>query len=270
MLAQDMRKLLNILNKGLTEAPISDIQLHGDFSQPGSFRNEDDRKLISSPKARDKIIRMFEKTPFDFVVHVVNLPHANQEMDPYIRGGYGSVSNKDLRNRFGIDLPPPRSKQIRIIYRANEGFDRVPLTGWIMAHRFCHSLENGSPGYAALLSDVRAAIARFERGVDTQHADYRTKREAIRSNFAYDAPDYAQHTNTVVSLLGSMASGRQGRISSPAEFTHECCSQWLLRGAVRLNRVPGIPEEDIAALEDLFNQQVPPILKDCQGRTFFI
>lgn len=270
MLAQDMRKLLNIVNESLTEAPISDFQVHGDFSQPGTFRHEDDRKLLSSPKAREKIVRMFEKTPFDFVIHAVNLPHANQENDPYSTAGYGLTTNKDLKNKLGISLPPAKPHQIRIIYRANEGGDRVPLTGWIVSHRFWHAVENGITNYTRLLIEpVWHALDDLKVHADTEHPDYQAKAGLVRNHLGV-VPDDMYHNNTIMGLLGKMASARQGRVAGRIDFVHECCSQWLIAGSVRLNRVAGIPEEKIETLEAVFNERVPAILRECQGRTFVI
>jgi hypothetical protein len=123
----------------LFEAPISDVSFVGNWEKNSSFGTQD-RKLLSNPKAVQKIKAMWQY-PEDVMFNVlcVNSPDARQWAEE------GMVTREWLAHNMPRDWPTLepmlKDREVNVLFTNNRGAQRVPLTGWVMAHRLGHAFE---------------------------------------------------------------------------------------------------------------------------------
>lgn len=203
------------LFEALTEAPIGDISLHGDFDAPGSMDYEGNdptgapRKLVQKPAYHHALRRFFKNCPYVVHVHFVNL-----------RGLYGTMklNSEEVKKTFGLDLQPD-PEAINAIYSSNQGDDAVPLTPWIVAHRLGHAMAQENKG--AFDSYWDNLIDNFE--VISQ----------LLVNPLGDSKRYAP-PQAAVMMLGTTKMCRDGNVSRAGEWFHDSVAQYILTGKVTL------------------------------------
>lgn len=213
----------------LAEAPLNDLELHGDLDNEGSFRASDMR-AIKSPVWQLKAKNAFAKTPFVFNVYLYN--GENGIVDFSTEDGYEHKLNtrelKHLSDKVGHGLIPETliSKLIGRPYNGkgfitailfdNEGSNRLGLTPWILAHRISHAIEEGD--YAIeFVKRVRSLMAELNDGADFSRSE--------RNSYIYWMP-----------IVGTMRSARNGDLAtSPGEFAVELMTQYLIQGQITLN-----------------------------------
>ena len=208
----------------LFEAPISDLTHVGDWSKGSSFRHAPDRKLLTNPKAITKITAQWEKTPVDFNVYLVN------NKDGIKHGEIGAVTKEWIDTNLPTTAPfiDVKPNAVNLLFMNNTGDERVPMTGWIMAHRFGH------------------VVSRYGGQSRRQFPDFTDAREEIIRVTAYvlnDGFGTRQPINekTLVSFyeqIGTMRSARTGQLRTEFEFTHELLAQYMLVGEIKFNPIP--------------------------------
>jgi hypothetical protein len=72
----EMKKLT--FKEFLVEMPVQDYQTFGNFEKGSSFRKEQDRKMITAPKAIKNVHKKWGKIPYDFNLYFVNSSKANR------------------------------------------------------------------------------------------------------------------------------------------------------------------------------------------------
>ena len=229
----------------LFEAPISDLTHVGDWTKGSSFRHATDRKLLTNPKAITKITAQWEKTPVDFNVYLVN----NKDGIKY--GEIGAVTKEWIDTKLPTTAPfiDVKPNAVNLLFMNNSGDERVPMTGWIMAHRFGHvvSRYNGQSGLQfSDFTDVREELLRVTASV-------------LNDGFGFNYPGHeitptrhllltlsnprqaARDQKTMVSFyeqIGTMRSARTGQLRNEFEFTHELLAQYMLTGEIKFNPIP--------------------------------
>lgn len=221
-----------MLIRDLFEAPISDISHIGDFDKSSSFRHAQDRKLLTNPKAISKIKSMWrfpEETDFNIIL--VNHPDGNRHTEVGVVDRQWLESNMP---RIWPELSPAlRSDQINIIFTNNKGDRRVPMTGWIMAHRFGHALwassvrgPNDSSQYY-----FKEAVTIFSSTLKDIMAEY-----GVRWN-----SDYMPSNGPLLGFLHAVCtfrSARERNIRAPFEAILECLAQYMTTGRISFNEAP--------------------------------
>jgi hypothetical protein len=126
-------KLLDIFH--LNEAPIEDMSFVGNWDKNSAFRTQD-RKLLNNPKAQAKIIQKWEKVIVPFNIIFVNNAEANR------LNGIGHVSTSWLEKNMPKTYPELKlnDEAVNVLYHGNKGSPRAPMTAWVIAHRFGHTL----------------------------------------------------------------------------------------------------------------------------------
>lgn len=136
------------LHELLTEAPIDNYDTIGDFSKNSSFRNETDRKLVTSPGAIRRTKRKFENTDYDINMLFINSPKANNHTE------VGMVEPEWVKTNLGDEayekvLQYLDGDAVNVIFTNNKGDKRIPMTPWIIAHRMGHVLSRRELSYAS-------------------------------------------------------------------------------------------------------------------------
>lgn len=214
---------INTFDNKLTEAPISDISHVGNWEKNSSFRDKNDRKLLTSVKALANIKKMW-KYPQDenFNIILVNNADANQHTE------LGIVEMDRLPVMFprSWDVIEPYIKpdEVNIIFTNNKGAERVPMTGWIMAHRYGHALMRNS-------YYMKETVPIFLRYLTDILANYGVK---ISNN---DLLKNGPHTALLYSIC-TFRSARNRELRTPFEALYELFAQYIFSGKLVFNPLP--------------------------------
>ena len=225
----------------LFEAPIADISYIGDWNKTSSFKHAQDRKLLTNPKAVAKIKSMW-KYPEEsmFNVILVNHPNANKSETREV----GSVSIEwfyDNMKKIAPEIEKLiRQDQVNIVYTNNNGSERVPMTGWIMAHRLGHAfmadIRPVSGGKSNGSYYFKEAADEFENQI-TKLAEF----YGIRSSSSYRGKAVLPFNGPVQGLLREICtfkSAREHNLRNPFEAVYEYLAQYMLTGQVKFNPAP--------------------------------
>lgn len=242
-----------MLLRDLFESPISDFHHIGNFDKPSSFRHAQDRKLVTAPKALEKIRGMW-KYPEETMFNVIFINH------PDIAGKQPTATHSGPLQEVGIvdvdwlednmprvwpELQPMLNHdQVNVIYTNNSGSERVPMTGWIMAHRLGHGL------YA----DQRMAGWGKEGSAETYYMGMAFKEveralHEVMSRYGIGYPDHGFYGARKFipqngALLGfirnfcTFRSARDSNVRNPFEIVYECMAQYMMTGRIRFNDIP--------------------------------
>lgn len=198
----------------------------GDFSKAHSFRSKVDRALVTHPNAIEKIKKQWQKTPYPFDIFVVNTPQAKKYME------IGEVEKEFVYNSLGLQPEEfqPDPDHITIIFTNNVGAEKIPLTGWIMAHRFGHALS-ASRG-SVIGDDWQAFLKHLEEIINSILSSvYDINPYHLGKNFFIIAKYFVQD-------IGTMKSARDNKIRNFYEFGYELLAQYLITGKITLNALP--------------------------------
>lgn len=226
----------------ITEAPIEDLTHVGDWTKGSSFRHEQDRKLLTNPKAIQKITTQWAKVPVPFNVYLVNNKEGlgaagNQEK--------GVVSKEWLDQNMPLTAPhiDVKPNAVNILFISNSGDERVPMTGWIMAHRFGHAVSRYGSDYSGGRS--RRQLLDF---TDARQELFRTMASILNDGYGYRVTDneadfsgIRQNEKILVAFyeqIGTMRSARIGAIRNEFEFILELLAQYMLTGSIKFNPLP--------------------------------
>lgn len=236
-------KLIDLLqHTRVDEAPLGDYGLIGDWGEKEkarSFAQATDRSMIQNPTAIKKAHEKFGRTE-----HVLNLYFVNQ---PGLRkhSESGVVEPEfiaqampkawpeiEARGRDGVD----HENGINVIFVSNTGFQRMPMTPWIMAHRIGH------------------AIAASERGMNLRKRgawkDYEDDAAMFFSDILQGVYDWNIPARDIfmgggpamtkfLEGIGGMRSARKGKLGGRAyEFLYEMFAQYITQGALKFRPCP--------------------------------
>lgn len=243
-----------MLLRDLFESPIADFHHIGNFDKPSSFKHSQDRKLVTAPKALEKIRGMW-KYPEETMFNIIFINH------PDIAGKQPTATHSGPLQEVGIvdidwledNMPrvwPQLEKmlnhdQVNVIYTNNSGSERVPMTGWIMAHRLGHGLQADQRG--AMFGQKGSAESHY-MGVAMKEVERAFKEVMTRYGIPY--PDYGgwgrrdQFLPQNGGLLGfirnfcTFRSARESNVRNPFEVTYECFAQYMMSGKVTFNDIP--------------------------------
>lgn len=219
----------------LFEDPISDLDHLGDFTKPGPFRNQLDKKLATHPVALEKIRNFFQNTDWDIRLYFCNISGTGKHAES------GLVSDLELEIIFGEEitkkLTADRDDQITMVFLGNSGVERMPFTPWVIAHRMGHAI-NASTGSASRSNAAiywQEAEWRFFKNVNEILRDvYKIKTYNERTLIYERTPEYRALFNSI----GTQKSSRDHKINRPFEFLYESFAQYLHTGNIAYNPLP--------------------------------
>lgn len=213
------------------------------IAEPGSFR-DDDRRLMASARGQETIARIWQNSRVDLHVVYLNRALTPEAARVDVAERSGPVHAPDLRRDFGARVRRTPGA-ITVVFSHNEGNARLPLTGWIIAHRAYHIFEeahrNGryphawpprhcyprlAKPYQATYDFIDVAIQKFQSAYRLADANGQpTERRA----FPY---------NQVGNAIGTSRAARERKLPDSGELKHEAFAQYVLQGAVRFNPPP--------------------------------
>lgn len=216
----------------LFEAPIADFTHVGDFTKSSGFRHEQDRKLVTNPKALTKMQTKW-RFPEEQKTNVIFVNHADGNRHTEV----GEVSLDWLEKNMPRVFPELEAAldddALNVIYTNNKGTERVPMTGWILAHRLGHAFFRRSyarstgPGYY----------------YDEAHKVFYTSFTKIGRTYGIHSQHHQMlpFNGPMIGLMqnvGTMKSAREKNLRNPFELLHECFAQYIFLGEVKFNEAP--------------------------------
>lgn len=260
----------------VSEAPVANFQTMGDFDQEGSMPAPD-RKLLKSEKAVKKIHDVFSKTPYDFNLYFINIPGPKVGIPSTLKKTgvrYGEIDLNKVKE-LDIDLynqiEKTKNNAITLVYVTNFSAGSVPLTGWIIAHRFVHALEFDK-GQASDAREIEKHIVdKFNNIIERA-----CKKDKTAASFI---GGFHSGNRELLSKILTMKSARDEKITGGFEFFPETFAQYLVTGSVKFNPIPKehfasqnesyeTLNNELQALSKQMGQLYDKMLKSCVGKAF--
>lgn len=217
-----------------SEMAIANYKTVGDFSKRSSISSKVDRDLVTHPKAIEKIKRQWQKTPWPFDIFVINDPRVNK---PQFREvGVVDPSFVYSQMRLTPEEIPINPDHITVLFTNNVAAEKIPLTGWTMAHRLGHAFSASRTHpvgeawreFTRELRNVINDIMKEVYGIDTKEKPYWDR----------TGSDPDKMLKYVAQSLGTMKAARDSNLRSWPEFAYELLAQYLITGHIKLNPLP--------------------------------
>jgi hypothetical protein len=224
-----------VAEQGLAEAPLTDFEPIGDFTKPGPFRGPD-KRLVPHPVNKLKAEKFFSKTPYDIRLFFSNIPGTGRYSE------YGPMQHDQLVDAFGADHAQQIIKgsedAITVVFVGNKGDAKVPLTPWIMAHRFGHAIQAGvrRDKWSSWIEAEKHFFSMVNQTLEECYGKMSSSRFGItpQSMKSDLTPEY----NALFNAIGTQRSSRTNKIRRPYEFLYELFAQYLKDGEINLNPLP--------------------------------
>jgi hypothetical protein len=215
----------------LVEMPINKLELMGKWApndRPRGY-NQQDIGILTNPKGVEKIHKVWSNTKQKFDIYFIRSPKAQKYTQ------VGITTSQWIKEAIGVDIQP-NPDSITVVFTQNKGVEKIPMTGWAMAHRLGHALV-----YDATNSRYNPGpLAEFFEQVDKDFA------RLTSQLFPNSQPDeYGRYANPnavkpihLAYAVGTMKSARERNLFRVQEFAFELFAQYLLTGKVKFNPLP--------------------------------
>jgi len=211
---------------------IENIELKGDWES--SKLHKYDRASVGILKNKNSLERI--KNKWSKLEHPIDIYIAK---GPEISKFYelGRVDSYFVRDKMKLDIPY-NEDNITLIFTNNMGDEKVPLTPWIMAHRFGHAFSrdtvtrNGSDYFwreiKKTVNKLFDEILGIAYGQKLSISDpYSRTNQKIKRELGH--------------ALGTFKSARDKNIRNDDEFINELIAQYIINGKITLNtKLPNI------------------------------
>lgn len=292
-----MNLLKQYIKFKLEEAPIRDFETIGrplDKKGGGSFSSQD-KKLLSNPKAIEKIRKQWSKTEYTFDMYLLNVPQLNKS-EFRERGEVSDSFRKIFEEITGQPIPNDPSA-ITILFNGNYGSEKVPMTGWVMAHRFGHAIQaSSSISWQEYVNSMLTLARDIVDNVYEQTLKLLSRRFASREVVIEKGIDFKQQKMwaLIFNQIGSFKSARDEKINRYYEFFYELFAQYLITGSVEFRpltreivieklpfgnkRMARAVDDDLLEMwnRDLYiyagdiESRIINVLESCIGKTFLM
>lgn len=221
----------------ISETPLQSYDTIGNFDKQGPFR-EKDKKLVTHPTNLLKTGRFFEKTPFNFRLFFSNIPGTGKYAE------YGVMKHDKIiqifGEQYGEQIINGSEDAITVVFVGNSGADKVPITPWVMAHRFGHAIQATTRKNLKSYHVWNEAEKHFFFNINTILEDCYNKTSKSRMNIVPNSPKYDlfPEYSALFNAIGTQRSSRQNLIKRPYEFMYEMFAQYLGTGSIKFNPLP--------------------------------
>lgn len=219
------------------------------------------RLLLKNPKGLEKIKSKWSRCPYNFELYFVRQKNAWKYLER------GRVDREWVELNLDIQLPV-HSDAITILYTQNIGVQKVPTTGWILAHRFSHAMR-GTYG---------KMDPHYQRANNMLEMYMRYLAEALYDQSISDSKSTRSFElyHNIAHLIGTMKSAKNNKLVNYGEFFHELVAQFIVNGRCRfqLNKNLGDDirqrsvELILEEMEDSMTSQIDILIGAQQGKIF--
>ena len=223
----------------LKEAPLTTYQTIGDFDKPASFKDPRDISSIRNPVTVEKLTNIFKNVDANFDFYFVNKPglrrfaEKGKATEDFIYAPYPEGLGLDRETVL------VNKDHITVFFIGNTAADKIPMTGWTIAHRFGHVLNR------------TYQFQEYTKWLDKQFDEllemYNVNKpsESGRFSYGYENQYYKNSRKfdlakgRLFNTIGTMRSAREGRVHRRYyEFYYELFVQYLKDGDVKFNPLP--------------------------------
>lgn len=216
----------------LSEMPINQAQLIGRWDKfPKNSKSSDNWDKASfnilnqaSQTNFEKLKLAWEKTPENFDLYF----YKNKGTHFSVEKGEVDVS---YLQRLGLNIPINPSN-ITVVFTNNLGIEKVPMTPWIIAHRFAHAIRRSATVGSAYIKMIEIIRNDFSLLFE----------ETFNINKKYNF-NFNSYLEKFMISMATMRSAKTNKISRFNELFHEFLAQYLLEGKITYNKE--IPNEII-------------------------
>ena len=261
----------------LLESPISDMHFMGgtdsfppipDANIPfdkGTSFGKVDKALLQSEKGRNKIIKSFSRTPFDFEIYFINHNDIDGDYAEPIKNksvGNGNYSKNFSYNRNNI-LKVSDSYQtikgepgkIKVVMLSNTSdTNKMPMNGWTLAHKISHGIQD-SGDESMFFPYSEKILAQLRNIMKSETSRYQLMHQ---SDISYEVRGLGKKL--------TMKSARNGLLDKGDYFEQyaEILAQYLIKGEVTLKLRTSKAKEQVpllnALIKNLFEQLVGKVV----------
>jgi hypothetical protein len=223
----------------LIEAPVGDYQTIGNFEKGSSFRNKNDRTMLTSEKAIRNVRKKFGKTPYNFNLYFVNSAKANRHTEVGQVDMSWIEKNLDPQVAEALKKSPAADESINIVYTNNKGDEKIPLTPWMMAHRFSHAAMRGKSSdstWSHIGEAQRHLVSQIK-----QLMEYYGRQNFDPRMGGYDADNRKRSQQAMLYMFYQMASFKSARdrnLREWREIIHELLAEYIITGKVTFKPLP--------------------------------
>lgn len=224
--------------------PIRKLERIGNWDRNHGFRPRD-RKLLTSPRAIQKIEDAWKKSPAIFDIYLINTPKTNKTE-------YREVGPVDINNFSELENIDFADDAVNIVFTNNVGAEGVPLTGWIMAHRFAHSLRYKAPYLAS--PSWEDTIKPIEKHLDRiiitfnmpnrypyAFSSYEREPGGYGSPYGYEKRvAYDRYRKALAEQLGTSRAARTRNLRNHYEWYYELVAQYIITGKIRFRKLSNV------------------------------
>ena len=224
------------------EAPLGDYQTIGDWGEKEksrSFAHKSDRSMIQNPTAIRKAHQKFGQTEHVLNFYFVNIPGMRKysetgvvEPEFIAQAMPKAWTEIEARGQDGVD----HENGINVIFVGNAGFQRMPMTPWIMAHRIGHAINaSEKTGNSGSWKDYEDDAAMFFADILQGVYDWNIPARSVWYGNRQENKLLAKFFQGI----GGMRSARKGELGGrPYEFLYEMFAQHITQGALRFRPCP--------------------------------
>lgn len=216
----------------LSEMPIQNLHVVGNWESPKKYGWDDiSKKIITSPKGIEKIKKRWTLARHNFDIYLLKNPKVHKYVN------YGRTNPVFVKTNLGLDINPDPDA-VAVIYTQNKGADRVPMTGWALAHRLGHALAFNDNRPNFWYSEIYTPILRKFKQLLSVYGMSSWDRS---NNYDYDRKKEISDEKKVVQIayaIGTMKSARDRNLSRFPEFVHELMAQYMLTGDIKFKPLP--------------------------------
>jgi hypothetical protein len=289
----------------LDEMALLKTSIIGDTDSEDEYAFDKNDKKMLSTKNIERTKTMFRNSKYDFSFYYIPNSGIYEGDTQYGQCTYTNlielvpnISEDDAKSVF-ID----NTNAITLVFTGNHAMesDRIPLTGWIQAHRAIHALafpQKNMPKKLDLWErvmkpDILSLLQCYDitdsDGGQSYHFD--KYGGIVGENGYYDENQFPdEFIESIVATIGTMLSSKKNKISRNAEFFMECGAQQILRNHISLenrlhselsiwghsdNYLLKLKSEDIVdnalrRLEKRWDKMFDTILKHSVGKVFLM
>lgn len=254
----------------LLEAPISDYS-YTEKNDAGMSFTPPEQKILSSEKGKQRFIKAFERTPFDFRVMFwnTNIFDATTERDNNNAQDFVDTLKAGIYSKYNGVKGSDGIITVIILGNLSPEFSftaskRIPMTPWILAHKIGHGLQDHASRISSgklfhrvkkineMLIDMAAELeAELVPTPDSNHDAYRWSKHF---GITFQYPETITKTLTIRS---------QAAMADHFEIFPELIAQYLITGKITLNasQYPILQDYEKRLNENIFN-----LLKLIEGK----
>jgi hypothetical protein len=201
-------------------------------------------KIFISSKAIEKIKGQWSGTQNIFDVYLLNVPKLNKaEYREYGVVDPGGEIAQAIEQAIGEPMPN-RPDAITILFNGNYGAEKVPMTGWIMAHRLGHAIRR-SQAWENYVKEVNYVFQEIlEYYYNIRNIFVRAYRDRTLGDNAIEPAPYPKgrdETQILLRLIEQLMifkSAREKKINRYYEVYYEMLAQYLLTGNIKFSPLP--------------------------------